>query len=344
MSVEDEHKLFVAGLAETTTEEGLRKLFDSTGGSVAEVTVPRDRASGKARGFAFVTMSSEDEARQARQHLDGMDYEGRAISVRPFRADRNAPGMRPPHPRDAGTQSYPPPRAAGPGPARPEFVREPPGLGHGPAPQRASQPPGGSEDSTLYIGNLPFDCTSAELEQTLQERGFDGVRRVHMPMDPEGRPRGFGFVSMSSADEARRAVDELQDVMVRGRRLSISVARARGNAGPPPPRAPRPGGFAGGPPPSAGGGYPPAHPAPRFSEPPAFAPEGGGFAESGAGPTEEARRAARWDGAKDKEPEKKKEKKKKGVKAAPAAGTKRRRDDGFRSTRAQDYVDDWDDD
>jgi RNA recognition motif-containing protein len=201
----------------------------------------------------------------------------------------------------------------------------------------------------LYIGNLPFDCSVAELEELFREKGFDSVRRVHLPSDPEGRPRGFGFISLATADDARRAVDELSECSVRGRRLSISVARARGTAGAPVGRPPRPPGATGGGPGHSsaagsnfGGSYPPPHAAPRFTEPAAgFGPPQPGFSEGPAGEG----RAARWDKDKEKDSDKKKEKKRK-VKAAPAVerGTKRRRDDGFRSTRAQDYVDDWDDD
>jgi RNA recognition motif-containing protein len=199
----------------------------------------------------------------------------------------------------------------------------------------------------LYVGNLPFDCTAAELEQLFSDRGFTMVRRTHLPLDPEGRARGFGFVALDSADAARRAVDELHDASVRGRRLSISVARARGapgtggsgnypragGAAPPGPRPVRPMG--------GSGSYAAA---PRYDAPSSFdgppAPFSGGG--GGGGSDDEARRPSKWAGAPDKEKEKKKEKKRK-VKAAPAP-VKRRRDDDFRSTRAQDYVDDWDDD
>ncbi len=295
MSVEDERKLFVAGLDESATEQGLRELFESVGGTVQEVSVPRDRATGIARGFAFLTMATAEEARAVRAKLDGSIQGGRSISVREFRGDR----------------------------------------GGGPT-NRPSQPPAASEESTLYLGNLPFDCSPADVEQLFADNGFDRVRRVHLPTDADGRARGFGFVTLDSADSARRAADELTSLELRGRSLSVSVARARGapagGGGPRPTRPPmarppmsRP----------AGPRTPPTAPA---NEPgPGFAPS---FppAEAG-GEAGDARRANRW--------EKKKDKKRKQRLGSEERQPKKRRGGGsgsFRSTRADDYVDDWDDD
>jgi RNA recognition motif-containing protein len=70
MVTDDRCKLFVAGLPDSISEAVLRQLFEATGGTVVDVSVPRDRATGRTRGFGFVTMSSEDEARDARQSLD----------------------------------------------------------------------------------------------------------------------------------------------------------------------------------------------------------------------------------------------------------------------------------
>src|SRR3954466_15338008 len=81
---EDARKLFVAGLPETVTDEGLRALFTSTGAGIDELSLPRDRTTGRPRGFAFVTLSSADDAQRAREQLDGSPMEGRSISVRPF--------------------------------------------------------------------------------------------------------------------------------------------------------------------------------------------------------------------------------------------------------------------
>lgn len=301
MSVEDERKLFVAGLADAVTEDILRQLFEATGGRVDSVTIPIDRATGNRRGFGFVTMGSAEEANAARQVLDGSLQAGRSISVRLFRADRTSP---------------------------------PPSRGH------SYQ----SEESTLYVGNLPFDANVAEIEELLRETGVNGVQRIHLPVDAEGRFRGFGFVVLSDPASAQQATQQLQQAAIRGRMLSVSVARARGT-GPSGPnsRAARPSG--GPPPPSSqtgrqGSAMPASGPrsAPsrdyRSGEPPKF--------DSLPPSSRSAGRPARsWDNKEKERGEKKWDSKKR--KARSGADERgRRQSEVFRPGRLGD--DDWDDD
>src|SRR3954453_10599435 len=84
---EDSRKLFVAGLPDSITEEVLRGLFEATGGNVVEVSLPKDRATGRPRGFGFVTLATVEEATSARESLDGSFQGGKSISVRPFQAE-----------------------------------------------------------------------------------------------------------------------------------------------------------------------------------------------------------------------------------------------------------------
>src|SRR5580698_3273236 len=133
----DEAKLFVAGLPDSISEDVLKQLFEATGGSVVSVSLPKDRTTGRPRGFGFVTLSTPAEAQAARDALDGSMQGGKSISVRPFQAE-------PPR-RDA--TGAPGPRS-GPG----GFSPRPGGPGGG-----AGGP--GAPDRTLYVGNLPYDCT-----------------------------------------------------------------------------------------------------------------------------------------------------------------------------------------
>ena len=214
MATEDACKLFVAGLPDSVTEDVLREIFEATGGSVTDVSLPRDRATGRPRGFGFVTFSSPEEATNARQSLDGSLQAGRSISVRPF-------------------SSEPPRRGEG----RPE------GGGGGPG----GGPGGGSnEDRTLYVGNLPYDASQQEVAQFLGEHGVTSIVRVHLPAGPDGRPRGFGFVTLGSAEAANQAIISLRGVEVRGRRLLVNIAHPRGSS-------PGGGGGRSGGPPSGGG-------------------------------------------------------------------------------------------
>src|SRR6202042_3418262 len=83
----DEAKLFVAGLPDSISEDVLKQIFEATGGSVVNVSLPKDRATGRPRGFGFVTLSTPAEAQAARDALDGSMQGGKSISVRPFQAE-----------------------------------------------------------------------------------------------------------------------------------------------------------------------------------------------------------------------------------------------------------------
>lgn len=194
MATEDACKLFVAGLPDSVTEDVLREIFEAVGGTVVDVSLPRDRATGRPRGFGFVTFSTAEEASNARQSLDGSLQAGRSISVRPF-------------------SSEPPRRGEGAGPGG--------GPGGGPG-------AGASEDRTLYVGNLPYDASQQEVIAFLGEHGVTAIARVHLPAGPDGRPRGFGFVTLASSDAANQAIISLRGVEVRGRRLLVNIAHPRG--------------------------------------------------------------------------------------------------------------------
>jgi RNA recognition motif-containing protein len=222
MATEDARKLFVAGLPESITEDALREVFEATGGKVTDVSLPRDRATGRVRGFGFVTFASPEEAAAARDSLDGSLQAGRPISVRPFSSE--------------------PPRREG-GMSR-ERNDAPGGGGGGPGPA----PGAGLEDRTLYVGNLPYDVTQVEVTQLFTDNTLPAPVRIHLPLGPDGRLRGFGFVTCASAEAANQSLATLRNLDVRGRRLMVNIAHPRGErpAGTGP-RPPRDGGFSGGP-------------------------------------------------------------------------------------------------
>jgi RNA recognition motif-containing protein len=75
-----EKKLFVGNLAYSVTDAQLQELFERHG-TVKSVTVISDKTTGRSRGYGFVEMSSEDEARRAIEALNGTQIEGRALIV-----------------------------------------------------------------------------------------------------------------------------------------------------------------------------------------------------------------------------------------------------------------------
>ncbi len=74
-------KLYVGNLSWDTTEETLRLAFGEDGRTVSNVTILTDRETGRPRGFGFVEMGSEEDARTAISALDGAEIDGRNIRV-----------------------------------------------------------------------------------------------------------------------------------------------------------------------------------------------------------------------------------------------------------------------
>ena len=82
----------------------------------------------------------------------------------------------------------------------------------------------------LYVGNLSFDTTQQDLEKLFAEIGT--VTSTNIIEDREtGRPRGFGFVEMSSKEEGQNAISQLNGKEVDGRQLKVNEAKPQENRG-----------------------------------------------------------------------------------------------------------------
>ena len=80
----------------------------------------------------------------------------------------------------------------------------------------------------LYIGNLPFSATEAELRELFGQHGT--VHEVNLITDRyTGKPRGFGFIEMDDA-EATAAISALDGTEMNGRNLKVNQARARSDS------------------------------------------------------------------------------------------------------------------
>jgi len=78
----------------------------------------------------------------------------------------------------------------------------------------------------LFVGNLSFKTTENDLSDAFSAHGT--VVEANLMMDRmSGRPRGFGFVTMSTAEEAQKAIDALHGRELDGRALTVNVARPR---------------------------------------------------------------------------------------------------------------------
>ncbi len=86
-----EAKLYVGNLSYETTEDELRSLFAQVG-TVNEVALIKDRDTGSSKGFAFVTMNSQDEANKAIDQLNGRSLGNREMTVSIARPREERPG------------------------------------------------------------------------------------------------------------------------------------------------------------------------------------------------------------------------------------------------------------
>lgn len=73
-------KIYVGNLSYNTTQAGLEEEFRAYG-QVEEVAIINDRETGRPRGFAFVTMANDEEARQAVDGMNGKELDGRTLTV-----------------------------------------------------------------------------------------------------------------------------------------------------------------------------------------------------------------------------------------------------------------------
>ena len=78
----------------------------------------------------------------------------------------------------------------------------------------------------LFVGNLSFDTTENDLNDAFAAHGT--VTETNLMMDrTTGRPRGFGFITMSSPEEAQKAIAALNGSQLGGRALTVNIAKPR---------------------------------------------------------------------------------------------------------------------
>jgi RNA recognition motif-containing protein len=98
----------------------------------------------------------------------------------------------------------------------------------------------------IFVGSLPFKIEESELQEIFEEYGE--VSSVKIIMDrATGRSKGFGFVEMPNEEEAKKAIEELNNAEVEGRTIVVNKAEEKKEGG-----RPSGGGFRGG---NSGGGF-----------------------------------------------------------------------------------------
>jgi RNA recognition motif-containing protein len=83
----------------------------------------------------------------------------------------------------------------------------------------------------LYVGNIPYETTEAQLRTLFEQDGAE-VTEVKIVMDRDsGRPRGFAFVEMATEEGATKAIENLNGRDLQGRTITVSEARERTGGG-----------------------------------------------------------------------------------------------------------------
>ncbi len=78
----------------------------------------------------------------------------------------------------------------------------------------------------LYVGNLPFSVNDDSLKEQFSAHGT--VETAQVIMDKfSGRSKGFGFVEMSTEEEAQKAIEALHESEVEGRTIVVNIARPK---------------------------------------------------------------------------------------------------------------------
>lgn len=78
----------------------------------------------------------------------------------------------------------------------------------------------------IYVGNLSRNVTEDDLKEVFE--AFGQLKSINVVKDKySGEPRGFGFVEMSSKDEARAAIDGLNGMELKGQSIKVNEARPR---------------------------------------------------------------------------------------------------------------------
>jgi cold-inducible RNA-binding protein len=81
-------------------------------------------------------------------------------------------------------------------------------------------------NTKLFVGNLSFNTTENDLQDAFSAHGT--VVEANLIMDrTSGKPRGFGFVTMSTPEEAQKAIDAMNGASLDGRNITVNIARAR---------------------------------------------------------------------------------------------------------------------
>lgn len=186
----------MGNLPYSMTSAQLTEVFEEAG-RVVSVEVVYDRITDRSRGFAFVSMGSVEEAKEAIRMFDGSQVGGRTVKVNfpevPRGGEREVMG---PKVRNSSR----------------DFIESP---------------------HKIYAGNLGWGVTSQGLRDAFaDQQGILSAKVIYERNS--GRSRGFGFVSFETAEDAESALNAMNGVEVEGRPLRLNSAAERSSSASPP--------------------------------------------------------------------------------------------------------------
>ncbi|KAK5117725.1 hypothetical protein LTR62_005149 [Meristemomyces frigidus] len=190
--------LFVGQLSWNMDEEWLTREFEEFG-ELTGVRIITDRDSGRSKGFGYIEFKDVECAIAAVEAKNGTELDGRNIRLdfsepRAQRDNNQTPQQR----GAARAQQY------------------------GDAPKEPS--------STLFVGNVSFEADENMVTEMFSEYGT--IKAVRLPTDRDtGALKGFGYVEMSSIDEAKAAFEAQQGADLAGRPIRLDYASARPEGG-----------------------------------------------------------------------------------------------------------------
>ena len=210
--------VYVGNLSWEVAWQELKDHFKSAG-NVERADVMMEPGTTRSKGCGIVTFATAEEAAHAIATLHDTELMGRLIFVREDRESGHTGSVRPAHAagfRGGGFNPFAQQAAFGgyPGgfPAYGGFPQAQFGGGYGA--QGAGM--GGCK---LYVGGLPWETTWQDLKDAFKVAGT--VVRADVAMGADGRSKGFGTVMMSSATEAAKAIQLLNDAPFGGRTLAV---------------------------------------------------------------------------------------------------------------------------
>jgi len=194
--------LFVGNLSWNVDEDWMRQEFEEFG-ELSGVRLMTDRETGRSKGFGYVEFVNAVDAAKAHRAKQGAELDGRVMNV-DFANARQSTGDR----QDNRRKSY------------------------------GDQT--GEPTETLFLGNLSFDVTQDDVSEAFAPHGT--VLGVRLPTDREtGAPKGFGYVTFASVEEATTALEAVQGGYIKSRAVRLDYSQPRPQNGDSPGR----GGFGG---------------------------------------------------------------------------------------------------